>query len=67
MKTSTVYFFTCNNQFNIIAEIKKDSNNFECYGTGKKAFLTALKEVEKTETVYQIKITTDNIEVLYKY
>jgi len=71
---SNVYFFTANKDINILQELKNysdnprhDKNIFVCYGTGNKAFKTAMKNVQPAEIVYQIKVSIGKNEILYKY
>ena len=68
MKKSNVYFFIADKNTDILQALKNDyCALFVCCGTGNKGFKQAMKEVKPNETVYQIKQTVENIEILYTY
>jgi hypothetical protein len=68
MVKNNVFFFKANKELNIINAINHDKHEkFVCYGTGNRAFKKAMDEVNPEETVYQIKMEVNKVEVLYRY
>ena len=68
MKTKkNVYFFLADQNIDLVTAINNGNGNVLCLVTGNAAYRKGLQIVKDNEVLYQVKITVNQTEILYRY